>query len=114
MAKEEYKSDDDVNITCFCTIVAINADVGAYTPLSVNLDGNLAHIKFLVGKKNSKGVPLTALLSLIDSGVGVTIGLLNYFEGVVMLNPNASVKIFTSYGGEYYSIFMHVIVSTDT
>ena len=67
MTKEDYKSDDDVNITYFCTKKAINADVGAYPPLSVNLDGNLAHIKFLVGKKNSKGVPLTALWSLIDS-----------------------------------------------
>ena len=31
-----------------------------------------------------------------------------------MLNTNALVIIFISCGGEYYSIFMHGIVSTDT
>ena len=31
-----------------------------------------------------------------------------------MLNPNDLVKIFTSSGGEYSSIFMYGIVSTNT
>ena len=96
------------------SIAVLNADVGASPPLPVKLDGNLAHIKFLVGRKNTKGVPFTALWYLIDSGEGATIGFLDYFEGVVMINPNALVIIFTSCGGEYYSIFMHGIVSTDT
>ena len=78
------------------------------------LDGNLAHIKFLVGRKNTKGAPLAALWYLIDSGAGADIGLLNYFEGFVMLNPGDLVRTFTSCGGEYSSIFMHGIVCTDT
>ena len=82
--------------------------------MPVKLDRKLAHIKFIVGSKNTKSVPLTTLWSLIDSGPGATIGFLNYFEVVVMLNPDALVRIFTSYGGEYYPIFMHGIVSTYT
>ena len=61
MAKEEDKSDDDADITCFPNIAVLNADVGASPPLPVKLDGNLAHIKFLIGSKNTKGVPLTSL-----------------------------------------------------
>ena len=114
MSKEEDKSDDDDNIIVFPTITVLNADGGASPPLPVKLGGNLAHIKFLVGRKNTKGVPLTALWSLIYSGAGATIGFLNCFEGVLMLNPDALVKIFTSSGGEYSSIFMHGIFSTDT
>ena len=78
------------------------------------LDGNLAHIKFLVGSKNTKVVPITALWSLIGSGAGAIIGFPNYFEVVVILNTDALVRIFTSCGGEYFSIFMHGTVSTDT
>ena len=114
IAKEEDKYDDDVNITCFPNIAVLNSNVGASPPLPVKLDGNLVHIKFLVGRKNTKGVPLTSLWSLIGSGAGATIFFLNYFEVVVMLNLDALVKIFTSSGGEYSSIFMHGIVSTDT
>ena len=94
--------------------MVLNADVGASTPLPVKLDGNLAHIKFLVGRKNTKSLPLTSHWYLIYSGEGDTIGFINYFEGVVMINPDALVKIFTSSGGEYSSIFMHGIVSTNT
>ena len=67
MAKEEDKSDYDINITCFPSIAVLNADVGASPLLQVNLDGNLDHIKFLVVSKNTKVVPITALWSLIDS-----------------------------------------------
>ena len=70
MAKEENKYDDDAKITCFPSIAFLNANVGAYPPLPVNLDGNLAHIKFFVGSKNTKVVPLTALWYLIDSEAG--------------------------------------------
>ena len=77
MAKEEDKSDNDLNITCFPTIAIINAGVGASLPLPVKLDGNFTYIKFLVDGGNSKGVPLNALWSLIDSGLGATIGFLN-------------------------------------
>ena len=114
LAKEEDKSDDDANITRFPSIAVLNADVGASPPFPVKLDGNLAHIKFLVGRKNTKGVPLNAILSLIDSGAGATIGFLDYFEGVVMLNPDTLVRIFASCGGEYSSISIHGIVSTNT
>ena len=114
MAKEEDKSDDDETITCFSSIVVLNADVGASLPLPIKLDRNLAHIKFLVGRKNTKGVPLTALWFLIDSGAGATTGFPNNFEGVAMLNPDALVRIFTSCGGEYSSILMHGILPTDT
>ena len=114
MAKEDYKSDDDMNITFFPTIAVLNANVGASPPLPFKLDGNLAHIKFLVGRENTKGVSLTDLCSLIDSGASATIGFPNYFEGFVMLNPDALVKISTSSGGEYSSIFMQDIVYTDT
>ena len=114
MAKEEDKSDYDINITCFPSIAVLNADVGASPPFPVKLYKNMAHIKFLVGRKNSKGVPLAALWSLIGSGAGAAIGFFNYFEVVVMLNPNALVRIFTSCVGEYSPIFMHGIVSTDT
>ena len=51
LAKEEDKSDDDTNITLFSRIAVLNVNVGASPPLPVNLDGNLAHIKFLVGSK---------------------------------------------------------------
>ena len=74
MAKEEDKSDDDANITCFPSIAVLNANVGASPPLSVKLDGNLAHIKLLVGSKNNKVFPLTALFYLIKSGAGAIIG----------------------------------------
>ena len=57
--------------------MVLNADVGASLPLPIKLDRNLAHIKFLVGRKNTKGVPLTAFWSLIDSGAGANIGFLN-------------------------------------
>ena len=77
IAKEEDKYDDDVNITCFPNIAVLNSNVGASPPLPVKLDGNLVHIKFLVGRKNTKGVPLTAFWSLIDSGAGANIGFLN-------------------------------------
>ena len=77
MAKEDYKSDDDMNITFFHTIAVLNADVYASPSLSVKIDGNLAHIKCLIRKKNTKGVLLTALWSLINSGAGDTIGFLN-------------------------------------
>ena len=113
MAKEVDKSDDDANITCLPTIAVLNPNVGASPQLPVKLDRNLVHIKFLVGRKNNKSFPLTALWSLIYSRVGGTIGFPNYFEGVVMLNPHALVKIFTSSGGKNSSIFMHGIVSTD-
>ena len=79
MAKGEDKSDDDLNITCFPTIAILNVGVGASLPLPVKLDGNLTHIKFLVGGKNTKGIPLNALWYLIDSGAGATIGFLNEF-----------------------------------
>ena len=114
MAKEEDKSNYDTNITCFPSIAVLNANVGASPPFPVKLDGNLSHIKFIVGRKNTKGAPITSLWSLIDSGVGGTIGFLNYIEGVVMLNPYALVIIFTSCGGEYSSIFTRVIVFNDT
>ena len=114
MAKEEDKSDDDENIPCFPSIAVLNTNVGASHLLTVKLDGNLAHIKFLVGRKNTKGVPLTDLWYLIDSGAGTIISLLNYFEGFVMINPDALVIIFTSCGVEYSYIFMHGIVSTET
>ena len=114
LAKEEDKYDDDANITCFPNIAVLNADIGASPPAPVKLDGNLAHIKFIVGRKNTKGAPLTDIWSLIDSGAGATIGFINYFEGVVMLNPYDLVRIFTFCGGEYSSILMHGIVSTDT
>ena len=103
-----------MNIICFPIVAVHNDYVGASPPLSVKLDGNLDHIKFLVGRKNTKCVPITYLRSLIDSGAGATIGFLNYFEGVVMLNPDALVRIFTSCGGEYSSIFMYGIVYTYT
>ena len=67
LAKEEDKYDDDANITFFPSIAVLNDNVGASPPLPVNLDGNLAHIKFLVGSKNTKVVPITALWSLIGS-----------------------------------------------
>ena len=114
LAKEGDESDDGVNITCLPNIVVLNSDVGASPPLPAKLDGNLSDIKFLVVRENTKGVSLTALWSLIDSGAGATIGFLNYFEGVLIINPDALVRIFTSSGGEYSSIFMHGIVSTDT
>ena len=114
MAKEEDKSNYDTNITCFPSIAVLNANVGASPPFPVKLDGNLSHIKFIVGRKNTKGAPITSLWSLIDSGVGGTIGFLNYIEGVVMLNPYALVIIFTSCGGEYSSIFTRVIVFNDS
>ena len=77
MAKEDYKSNDDANITCFPTIAVLNVNVGASPPFTTKIDGNLAHIKFLIGRKNTKGVPLTAFWSLIDSGAGANIGFLN-------------------------------------
>ena len=63
LAKEEDKSDDDTNITCFPGIVVLNANVSASPPLPVKIDGDFYHIKFLVGRKNTKGVPLNAILS---------------------------------------------------
>ena len=101
-------------MTCFPFIPVLNANVSASPPFPVKIDGDLYHIKFLVGRKNTKGVPLNAILSLIDSGAGATIGFLDYFEGVVMLNPNTLVRIFASCGGEYSSISIHGIVSTNT
>ena len=61
MAKEEDKYDDDANIPCFTSIAVLNTNFGASHPLPVKLDRNLAHIKFLVGRKNTKGVPPTDL-----------------------------------------------------
>ena len=86
MAKEEDKYDDDANITCFPSISVLNADVGASPLLPVNIDSNLAHIKFIIGSKNTKVVPITALWYLIDSGAGAIIGFLDCFEGIIILN----------------------------
>ena len=77
MAKEGYKSDDDANITCFPTIAVLNVDFGASPPFPFKLDGNLAHIKFLFGREDTKAAPITDLWSLIDPGVGATIVFLN-------------------------------------
>ena len=66
LAKEEDNPIDDANITCSPSIAVLNADVGAYHSFPVNIDGNLARIKFIVGGKNTKGVPLTDLWYLID------------------------------------------------
>ena len=71
------KAKLDANITCFPSIEVINSYVSAPPPYPVKLDRNLAHIKYLVGRKNNKCVPFTALWSLIDSGEGATIGSLN-------------------------------------
>ena len=79
LSKEEDKSDDDTNINRFPIIAVLNDDIGASPSFLVKLEGNLAHIKLLVGRKNTKGTPLTALWSLIDSGAGATNGLLDYF-----------------------------------
>ena len=82
------KAKLDANITCFPSIEVINSYVSASPPYPVKLDRNLAHIKYLVGRKNNKCVPFTSLWYLIDSGVGDNIGLLNYFEGIVIINPD--------------------------
>ena len=51
MAKDEDKSYDDANIPCLPSIAVLNTNFGAFHPLPVKLDGNLAHIKFLVVRK---------------------------------------------------------------
>ena len=110
LAKEEDKSDDDTNITCFPSITDVNANVGASPPLPVKLERNLACIKFLVGSKNNKVVPLTALCCLIESGAGAIIGFPNYFEVVEMLNTDTLVRIFTSCGGKYISPYSCMVL----
>ena len=53
---------------------------------------------------------MTVLIALIDSGAGATIGWLQYWEAVVLINPSILVKIFTCKDGTYSPITMQGIV----
>ena len=116
---KEGKDDDDQkpaakkagngNVTVLPTIAVLNGRIGGPPPLPVKLDGNLPHCGLKAGGKEADNL-VTVLIALIDSGAGATIGWLQYWEAVVLINPSILVKIFTCKDGTYSPITMQGIV----
>ena len=107
--EEEPVPKKTCNVTVLPSIAVLNGIAGAPPLLPVRLDGNLPHMDLEAGGSDDDNLK-TLLRALIDSGAGATIGWLQYFEAVVLINPSILVQIFTCVGGKYSPITMHGIV----
>lgn len=97
------------NVTVLPSIAVFNGRVGGPPILPVTLDGNLPHCGIESGGDDTDNL-VTVLVALIDSGAGATIGWLQYWEAVVLINPSILVQIFTCKDGAYSPITMQGIV----
>ena len=93
----------------FLQLLFCNGRAGGPPVLPVTLDGNLPHCRLGVGGNDDDNL-LTILVDLIDSGAGATIGWLQYWEAVVLINPSILVQIFTCKDGSYSPITIQGIV----
>ena len=107
--EEEPVPKKTCNVTVLPSIAVLNGIAGAPPLLPVRLDGNLPHMDLEAGGSDEDNLK-TLLRALIYSSAGATIGWLQYFEAVVLINPSILVQIFTCVGGKYSPITMHGIV----
>jgi hypothetical protein len=97
------------NVTVLPSIAVFNGLVGGPPVLPVTLDGHLPHCGIEAGGDEDDNLQ-TVLIALMDSGAGATIGWLQYWEAVVLINPSILVQIFTCKDGSYSPITMQGIV----
>jgi hypothetical protein len=116
-AKEAKEEDEDqkpaakktCTVTILPTIAVLNSRAGGPPPLPVNLSGHLPLCCLKAGGPDMDNI-VTVLMALMDSGAGATIGWLQYWEAVVLINPSILVQSFTCKDGTYSPITMQAIV----
>ena len=93
------------NVTVLPSSAVFNDRAGGPPLLPVTLDGNLPHCGVKAGGDDDDNL-LTILIALMDSGASATIGWLQYWKAVVLINPSILVQIFTCKDRSYSPITM--------